>query len=297
MRANPAREAKFFPLSCFRGGAGFEPRMATENAPQPLEIRWSGVTNPGRFRKNNEDAFLALNIDAREVRYLGREGEGSMEVSDYVFAVSDGMGGARAGEVASKIATEKITMLLPLSFKIEASRADSGFAEVLEEVFLETHASLIELGTHYEECRGMGATLSLCWFQPGWMSFGHVGDSRIYFLPQDGPMRQVSEDHSRVGRMLRLGRINEREARTHPQKNVLDQVLGGRTHKVDPQFGRVGCSAGDRFLICSDGLIDGMWDRRIDEMARQDLSADRLVDYAVSESGRDNTTAMLIEVG
>lgn len=268
----------------------------SDEAPTPLKIRWSGVTDTGRFRKNNEDAFLALTFDAREVRYLGREGSGIMESCDFVFAVSDGMGGAKAGEVASKIATEKITKLLPLSFALEASRVDSGFAEVLEEIFLETHESLVDLGRHYEECRGMGATLSLCWFMPGWMSFGHVGDSRVYYLPKDGPMLQVSDDHNRVGRMFKAGRINEREARNHPQKNTLDQVLGGKTRKVDPQLGRVGCSAGDRFLICSDGLIDGMWDRRIDEMAREELSADRLVDYAVAESGRDNTTAMLIEV-
>ena len=89
-------------------------------------------------------------------------------------------------------------------------------------------------------------------------------------------MRQVSEDHTRVGRLLRSGQINEREARSHPQKNILEQVLGGRTRKVDPHLGRVGCEVGDRFLICSDGLVDGMWDRRIDEMAREELSADRL---------------------
>ncbi|MCH7229038.1 PP2C family protein-serine/threonine phosphatase [Haloferula sp. A504] len=270
--------------------------MANDEAPTPLKIRWSGVTDTGRFRKNNEDAFLALTFDAREVHFLGREGDGAMDSSDFVFAVSDGMGGARAGEVASKIATEKITKLLPLSFKLEASRVDSGFAEVLEEIFLETHESLVELGLHYEECRGMGATLSLCWFMPGWMSFGHVGDSRIYYLPKEGPMRQLTDDHNWVGRMFKSGRLNEREARNHPKKNVLEQVLGGQTREVDPQLGRVGCAAGDRFLICSDGLVDGMWDRRIDEMAREELSADRLVAYAVAESGRDNTTAMLIEV-
>lgn len=300
IRANPIREANFFAFVMQPPPLRLRTTsMASNDAPPPDNVHWSGVTDTGRFRKNNEDAFLALTFDAREVRYLGREGEGSMKTADYVFAVSDGMGGAKAGEVASKIATEKITKLLPLSFTLEAARPEheSGFAEILEEIFLETHESLVELGRHYEECRGMGATLSLCWFTPGWMSFGHVGDSRIYYLPKDGPMRQVSEDHNRVGRMLKRGEINERQARSHPQKNILDQVLGGRTRKIDPQLGRVGCSPGDRFLICSDGLIDGMWDRRIDEMAREALSADRLVDYAVHESGRDNTTAMLVEVG
>jgi protein phosphatase len=265
--------------------------------PPPTIVRWSGVTDTGRFRSNNEDAFLALTFDARELQYLGKEGESSLESNDFVFAVSDGMGGAKAGEVASKIAVEKITRLLPQSFQLGASRIESGFADSLSEIFLQTHESLRELGRHYEECQGMGATLSLCWFMPGWMAFGHVGDSRIYYLPREGEMVQVTHDHSHVGNLFRRGTINEREARNHPNKNILSQVLGGRSEKVTPQVGRVGCAAGDRFLICSDGLIDGMWDRRINEMARQELSAKRLVDFAVSESGRDNTTAMLIELG
>jgi len=270
-----------------------EPEAET---PPPSNIRWSGITDTGRFRKNNEDAFLALTFDARELQYLGREGHSSLEFNDFVFAVSDGMGGAKAGEVASKIAVEKITRLLPQSFQLGANRIHAGFADNLSEIFLQTHESLRELGRHYEECRGMGATLSLCWFMPGWMAFGHVGDSRIYYLPKDGKMVQVSEDHSHVGNLQRRGAINEREARNHPKKNVLSQVLGGRSESVHPQIGRVGCEAGDRFLICSDGLIDGMWDRRINDMSREELCAQRLVDYAVAESGRDNTTAMLIEV-
>ncbi|MBB5351886.1 protein phosphatase [Haloferula luteola] len=268
-----------------------------ENPEQSIpQLRWSGRTDVGRFRKNNEDAFLALNFDHQEVRYLGKDGSGSLEFADFVFAVSDGMGGAKAGEVASKIAVEKITRLLPASFKLGASRLDAGFSDVLAEVFSATHASLIELSRHYEECRGMGATLSLAWFMPGWMAFGHVGDSRIYSLPKNGDMIQITHDHSRVGHLRRLGKINEREARTHPQRNVIDQVLGGKTQFLDPQFGRVDYQTGDRFLLCSDGLCDGLWDRRIDEMARGEFDAEQLVRYAVSESGRDNTTALLIEV-
>ena len=262
----------------------------------PEGLAWSAITDTGRFRKNNEDAFLALNFDVREVRYLGKEGSGKMDSEDYVFAVSDGMGGANAGEVASKIAVDKITRMLPASFQLGASRLESGFADRLTEIFLQTHEALQELGRHYEECRGMGATLSLCWFMPGWMAYGHVGDSRIYYLPQGGQMLQISEDHSRVGKMLREGKINEREARTHPQRNILSQVLGGNGGQITPQIGRVRCNPGDRFLICSDGLNDGMWDRRIDEMARGELCAKLLVDYAVTESGRDNTTAVLVEL-
>lgn len=262
----------------------------------PTTIRWSGRTDIGRFRKNNEDAFLALTFDSREVRYLGAEGEGSMENADYVFAVSDGMGGAKSGEVASRIAVERITRLMPASFNLGAQRLDAGFSDVIREVFLQSHDAMTELSQHYDECAGMGATLSLCWFMPGWMGFGHVGDSRIYYLPAHGEMSQVSHDHSHVGWLQREGKISEREARSHPRRNVLNQVLGGRTIKIEPQVGRVACQPGDRFLICSDGLNDGLWDHRIDSMARDGLSARALTDYAVSESGRDNTTALLIEV-
>jgi protein phosphatase len=206
------------------------------------------------------------------------------------------MGGAKAGEVASKIAVENITRLLPKSFGMGAQQIESGFSDVLGTIFERTHRSLRELGQHYEECQGMGATLSLCWFMPDWMAFAHVGDSRIYYLPKNGEMIQVSHDHTGVGSYFRQGKINERQARNHPHKNVLNRVLGGKAQSVEAQTGRVGYEPGDRFLICSDGLIDGMWDKRINEMARKELCARTLVDFAIAESGRDNTTAMLIEI-
>lgn len=270
--------------------------METAAAPQPETIRWSALTHPGRFRKNNEDAFLAITLDAREIRYLGKEGEGWMGQSDYVFAVSDGMGGAHSGEVASRIAVDKITHIMPASFRLGAQRLDTGFADVLREVFVQSNAAMHELSRCYDECRGMGATLSLCWFMPGWMAFGHVGDSRIYYLPYRGEMVQISHDDTRPGRLQREGKINEREARSHPDRHLLEQVLGGRSSKFDPQFGRVACRRGDRFLICSDGLVEGIWDYRIAEMASGELWVKRLIDYAVAESGRDNTTAILIEL-
>lgn len=266
-----------------------------------MAIGWAGMTHPGRFRRNNEDAFLALNFDAREVRYLGKTGVARLDAADFVFAVSDGMGGAKSGEFASKLAVESITRLLPRSFGLRAQHLDSGFVDVLRELFERTHDKLTEMGRHYDECAGMGATLSLCWFMPGWMCFAHVGDSRIYYLPAAGEMVQVSHDHSHVGWLRRQGRINERQARTHPLRNALSQALGGGTQTIEPQFGRVGCEPGDRFLICSDGVVDGLWDRRIAQLARGPADADGLavaplVDEAVAESGRDNTTAVLVEV-
>lgn len=145
----------------------------------------------------------------------------------------------------------------------------------------------------------MGATLSLAWFTPGWLYFGHVGDSRIYYLPRGGRLRQLTHDHTTPGWLYRQGKINERQARTHPAKNSLQQSLGAGFQFLDPQIGAVGCEPGDRFLICSDGLMDGLWDRRIEEILQTvtDPRAGQLaVEEAVRTSGRDNTTAVVIDL-
>ena len=134
-------------------------------------VVWSASTDPGRFRKNNEDAFLSLILDGEGVFRLGKFGEAPLSQQDFVFAVSDGMGGANAGEFASRIAVEQITRLLPSSFRLAAGGFSLGFQDVLGELFEQIHSELTLLGTSYEELNGMGATLSLCWLRPGWMYF------------------------------------------------------------------------------------------------------------------------------
>jgi protein phosphatase len=270
--------------------------------PQP-GLRWSGLTHVGRFRSNNEDSFLALRLDGHEVSYLGKSGQASLAQADFVFAVSDGMGGARSGEFASHIAVDRITRLLPRSFRLSAAGIASGFNDILSELFAVIHSDMLHLGFSYAECAGMGATLSICWFRPDWMYFGHLGDSRIYYLPRDGGMTQVTNDHTHVGWLRRKGDLNEREARNHPRRNALQQSLGAGNQFIEPHIGAVGCQAGDRFLICSDGLVDGLWDRRIEEIVRAHSPApggptvaQELVDESVRESGRDNTTALVIEL-
>jgi serine/threonine protein phosphatase PrpC len=275
----------------------------TGATPPPLDLHWSGLTHMGKVRKNNEDTFLALAIDGREVRYLGKTGHAPLHANDFVFAVSDGMGGAKSGEFASRISVDRITRLFPRAFRLAASGMGTGFSDIITELFSAIHNDLLKLGYSYEECAGMGATLSLCWFTPQWMYFGHLGDSRIYYLPHDGPLTQVTHDHSHVGWLRRQGRINEREARTHPRRNALQQALGAGHQFIAPHIGAVGHRPGDRFLICSDGLVDGLWDRQLEEMLRAPEAAGEsrsrakwLVEQAVESSGRDNTTAVVVEV-
>src|SRR6478735_8176561 len=124
--------------------------------PQPASgLHWYGVTDRGKVRKNNEDAFLALCFDAREVRYLGKLGEASLGHTDFAFAVSDGIGGAQAGEFASRITVEKITSLLPKSYKQSAAGIEVGVDDVMTELFDQIHRALVYLAQGYEECSGM----------------------------------------------------------------------------------------------------------------------------------------------
>jgi len=265
-------------------------------------VRWYGLTDPGRFRKENQDAFLALALDGEGAYRLGKYGEGDLGKYDFIFAVSDGMGGANAGDFASRIAVDKITRLFPGSFRKAAGGMSIGFQDLLTELLDQIHAELLNLGRSYEELSGMGATLSLCWLRPEWVYLAHVGDSRIYRLPLGDKIKQLSEDHTHVGWMRRKGEINEMQARTHPGRNRLQQVLGGKNQHLSPQLGAVGVEAGDRYLLCSDGLVEGLFDSGMQRLLESpprgcDLNpAERLVAEAVRTDGKDNTTALVFEL-
>ncbi len=276
-----------------------KPKKNNENG-----LHWSGCTDRGKFRPNNEDSFLGLQFDGREVHHLGKHGEATMINTDFVFAVSDGMGGALAGEYASKIAVEKITKLLPPSFQQSALGLEAGRADVLTELYGQIHRALAYLGSSYEECAGMEATLSLTWFTPGWMFFAHIGDSRIYYLPvREGGIKQLTQDDTHVGWLLRNGKLNEREAREHPRRSVLQKALGGGNQFVDPQVGAVAYEPGDIFLLCTDGLVEKLYDNHLLELLRapEPAPADanpaqHLVNESLIKNCRDNTTALVIRV-
>jgi protein phosphatase len=273
-------------------------RQPPSPAKKPAALKWSGCSDTGKVRRNNEDSFLGLQFDAREIFRLGKFGKASLEKNDFTFAVCDGMGGALAGEFASSIAVEKITTLLPHAFQQSACGLNAGFTDVLTELFTQIHRALVFVGGSYEECEGMQTTLSLCWFTPGWMYFGHIGDSRIYHLPKrKKEIKQLTHDDTHVGWLFRNGKISEHEARTHPCRNLLQKALGGGNQFVDPQVGAVGYERGDIFLLCTDGLIDGLSNPQLVELLRAgDNAAQQLVGASVKNSGRDNTTALVVQV-
>ena len=267
-------------------------------------LRWLGQTHPGRVRENNEDSFLGLQFNAQEINYLGKFGEAPMTAYDFVFAVSDGMGGAKAGEFASRITVDKIAHLLPRSFKQSALGLHTPFEDIFTELYDQIHRALTYVGWGDEDVHGMQATLTLCWFTPGWLGFAHIGDSRLYYLPATGKgLKQLSLDDTYVGWLFRTGQINEREARMHPRRTALQKALGGGNQFVEPQVGVVAYEPGDRFMLCTDGVSDGLFTEQIDNLLRQPDEheaqmnpAQRLVELSVANAGRDNTTAVVIEV-
>jgi PPM family protein phosphatase len=266
-------------------------------------IHWSGMTHPGRFRSNNEDAFLGLILYDQEAHYLGKEGFHPLDAHQYVFAVSDGMGGANAGDFASKIALQSILRRLPIAMHKTGTDTSEKRQQVLLNIFHDIHDEINSKGRWYEECRGMGATLSLCWIRPDGLTIGHVGDSRIYLIPSGQSIRQLSEDHSAVGRMQREGKLNEREAKNHPERHILDQSLGGMIRSLKPQVAHFDLNPGDHLVLCSDGICDGLYDRSIESnLVRpapniKDLRpSERLVKEALFSSGRDNLTAVVLRI-
>ncbi len=123
------------------------PKKAVEpSATTATCLAWSGTTHPGKFRPNNEDAFLAMLLDDKGIRYLGKTGSASLESSDFIFAVSDGMGGERSGEFASRIAVEKITLQLPRQFGLGEERFSAYSNDILGELFRAIHDDLLKLG-------------------------------------------------------------------------------------------------------------------------------------------------------
>jgi protein phosphatase len=278
-------------------------KVPKAKAAKPFTLKWSGCSDIGKVRKNNEDAFLGLRFDAHEVHRLGKFGEAATAKHDFTFAVCDGMGGAKAGEYASQIAVDKITTLLPRAFKNSALGLDAGVADVLAELYEQIHRALVYLGGSYDECHGMQTTMSLGWFTPGWMYFGHIGDSRIYHLPaKKKEIRQLTADDTHVGWLFRNGQLNEHQARTHPRRNVLQKALGGANQFVEPQVGAVACERGDFFLLCSDGLTEGLYDHYLVDILRAAAKDEKinpaqlLVSESVKNDGRDNTTALVVQV-
>ena len=237
-----------------------------------LELQPFGVTDAGKVRRNNEDALLV--------------GEGEDET---LFVVADGIGGFEAGEVASSLAVEVLKELRP----------DRSF----EAAIAEANRRILAAGRGDEKLSGMGTTVVAIRFggtqREPQAEIAHVGDSRAY-LVRGGEMNPITEDHSLVAELVRSGDLTRDQAAEHPQKNLITRALGA-DEEVDVDTTVLPIEAGDRVLLCSDGLSDMVSEARISEILLEasedpERAARSLLSAALDAGGNDNITVIVIDV-
>lgn len=258
-----------------------------------------GSTDIGNRRQNNEDAWWVGRLGG-DYMFMEPSAEPLLvqpATTPCLLLVSDGMGGANAGEVASQMASHH--MAAALAARREQLHTPETALPALRTSLEEANAAIVERSRDpgYD---GMGATISLlCFADDRHVYWGHAGDSRIYRF-QGGKLRQLSLDHSPIGRLRLAGKLTEAEARSHPLRHEIDQSLGDPHAAFAPEVCAEAYAAGDVFLICSDGLSDGLWDAEIaEELSRVRSASDvrptvrRLIERAKASSGRDNITAAL----
>ena len=237
----------------------------------PLRIvEHAGTTDVGRQRSANEDSLL---------------------VSPPFFAVADGMGGAKAGEVASRLAVQV------LEEEIAADSGEPAEAQLARTV-QEANTRIFELSTNDESRRGMGTTLTVARLEDRDVTLGHVGDSRCYRL-RDGELEQLTRDHSLVAELERSGQLTPEAAEHHPQRSIITRALGPEPD-VEVDTYTVAGRDGDLFLLCSDGLTAMVSDDEVASILRRAGSlghaAESLVRAANQSGGKDNITVVLFSL-
>jgi protein phosphatase len=225
-------------------------------------------TDRGRKRRHNEDAYV---------------------VQPPLFAIADGMGGPRAGEVAAGLAVESV----------RANTSGGSASERVVDLIQAANRSVYDRSAADPSVSGMGTTMTVALLDDGVVTIGHVGDSRAY-LERDGSLEQLTDDHSLVSELVRGGKLSPEEAENHPQRSVITRALG-TDPDVDVDVFTVEPREGDVFLVCSDGLTSMVPDETIAhviEQHRDDLegAAKELIRLANSAGGEDNITVIVFAV-
>jgi serine/threonine protein phosphatase PrpC len=238
----------------------------------PASLLIAELTDPGSVRTSNQDACAQFAASARRMRLL---------------VVADGMGGHLGGEEASRIAVTAMGEVF--------ERGGDDPEELLRQAFDRANAGVFETAAENPELAGMGTTGVVLLFVPErrvWVA--HVGDSRAYRLRQ-GRLQQLTEDHSVVGALLRMGHITEEEAREHPQRNEILRAIGTQ-EQVEVEISCLEVQPGDRYLLCSDGLSGMVIDSEIARVLGQsepDTAVHELVRMANGNGGTDNITVQI----
>jgi serine/threonine protein phosphatase PrpC len=258
-----------------------------ENPQQGIRLRSSARTSTGQVRENNEDNIHLWTRD------------------EFVLAVvADGMGGAAAGEEASRIAVESIKAGLALREQRVPEKfehiEDATLTDKLKETIQAANLSIMQKAAAQPEMRGMGTTVTLAFVRGTYAIVAHVGDSRAYLVDgDDQEITQITSDHSFVEALLAAGHITKEQADEHPMKNVLYRALG-QSEDVDVDMYYKRLHIGDRLVLCSDGLTRHVKPEEIAKLVMSDSNPDvasqKLIDLANERGGEDNVSVIVILV-
>jgi len=242
-------------------------------------LRVVQLSDVGRQREVNEDSFGRLDSSGPHAEAIS------------LYVVADGMGGHVAGEVASRVAVETI-----LSVFAESTHRDD-IAERMRSAIERANAEVYAMGSTDHRLAGMGTTVVAAAVSNTGLTLANVGDSRAYLL-RDGKLVQLTRDHSWVAKAVEEGVLTPAQARRHPDRNVIYRSLGSDP-AVNVDTFTHDLLAGDRVLLCSDGLTDMVEDEQLAELGGEDdldLAARHLIDAANEAGGPDNITVTMIVV-
>lgn len=267
-----------------------------------LVVKAFGITDKGKERSTNEDQFLAAELTkAMRVWQTSLDGP-RVQVGEeraHLFLVADGMGGHRAGERASTLAVTAIEYFTLNSFKwffgtdgVEAKKVLTQFQNALTQA----DAAIVEEAAEKPELRGMGTTVTMAFQLGAQLCVVHVGDSRAY-LYRERQLHQLTKDHTLVADLVRSGVIQPDEAAGHRMRHVITNVVGGPEAGVKVEARALQIQSGDRVLLCSDGLTDGVTDEVIAETLdgepEVEAAAKKLLALAMAGPARDNITLVV----
>lgn len=269
---------------------------------QQLSVTAFGLTDRGRVRTNNEDQFLIADLTkAMHVRQtsLPEPKLRTAEEQAHLFLVADGMGGHNAGERASALAVVAIEHFTLNSFKwffgANTKDAQNVLAE-FQSALNRADAQILAAASNDPDLRGMGTTVTMAFHLGTQVCVVHVGDSRAYLF-RDGELHQVTEDHTVTADMVRTGAIQPHEVAKHPLRHVITNVVGGNELGVAVEAHALGVQAGDRLLLCSDGLSETVTPDQIQAALQAELepevAAKKLLAQALDRGAPDNVTLVI----
>jgi len=269
-----------------------------------LAVRSFGLTDSGKVRSANEDHFLIAELTKAmhiERTSLPQASAQFGQERGRIFLVADGMGGHQGGQEASALAIASIEKFalntLKWFFPLKGSETQT-VADELQTALRQADATIVEEAAQRPELRGMGTTLTMAYSLDSELFVVHVGDSRAYVY-RDGELHQVTQDHTLVAEMVKRGEVTPEKAAKHRLRHVITNVIGGAEEGVRVEAHKLDLQAGDRILLCTDGLTEMLSNDQIATVLATESDPEqackRLVAQANEHGGCDNITVILAQ--